>query len=235
LTGKSQGTAEADLDELYRKALLHHVDAQEGSDSEFYDTFRHILGVIAVLQNPLSSRTIDSLLNLDVPSEDLINSLKSFLQLGEYNVVRPVHPSFIEFLLNKDRCQDDRLFVDAPIYQKQLAACSLVHMHCLSRNICHLDDSSRFNDGIEDLEERLQANVPKDLRYACIFWAEHLSLTMPSNDLYTILRTFAYVHLLHWLEVLSFLRSYDSAFHSLTKATEWSKVRIGENLISCLI
>jgi hypothetical protein len=225
LAGNPQGNAEADLDELYRKSLLHHVDAQGGSSSEFYNTFHQILGILAVLQNPLSSKTMDSLLRLHVHSEDIINSLHSFLQIGENSVVRPVHPSFLEFLSNKTRCQDDRLFVDKAHYHTQLAHCCLEHMQGLSRNICHLGDSSRFNGEIEDLEERVRVNIPEVLRYACNFWAEHLAHAAQSDKLYNLVSKFVFEHLLHWLEALSLLGSYDSAIHFLTKAREWSKVR----------
>jgi hypothetical protein len=46
--------------------------------------------------------------------------------------------------------------------------------------------------------------------------------TGSSIELYTILRNSAYVHLLDWLETLSFLKVYDNALVSLKRATEWS-------------
>jgi hypothetical protein len=170
LTGSSQDSAEADLDELYWKSLLNHVAAQQESDSEFYSTFCQILGVIAVVQNPLSSQTIDCLLELDMPSEDTINSLKPSLCIGENAVVHPVYPSFIEFLSNKDHCQDCQIFIDVTLYHEQLAQYYLTSMKDISKNICPLDSSVRFNNEIEDIEELSKVNVPEDLHYACNFW-----------------------------------------------------------------
>jgi len=62
----------------------------------------------------------------------MINSLKSFLYVGDNGVVRPVHPSFMEFLSSNSRCQNPKLYLDIPFYQKELAHCCLACMQSLS-------------------------------------------------------------------------------------------------------
>jgi hypothetical protein len=229
LEGGSQGNAEATLDELYRKALLNHVDSQGGSNPEFYNSLRQIMGVIATLCNPLSPNALNSFLSLGIHSEDTIHSLQSFLQVT--HVVQPVHPSFVEFLTNKTRCKDDRLFVDLSLYRQQLTKQCLTRMLDLSRDICHIGDSTKFNVEVDDLESRLQMYVPEDMQYACFFWAQHLVQSPPDGDLYNLVKKFCYKHLLHWVEALSLLKSLNKAFWSLELVNEW--IKVSSNLFDC--
>ncbi|KAF8589857.1 WD40 repeat-like protein [Ramaria rubella] len=226
LGSKSKKNPEAGLDELYRKTILHHMDAQEDLDNEFFDNFRQTMGVIATLQSPLAAKTLDALLNLKVSTEDTINLLMAVLYIGKDSAIHPIHPSFIDFLSNKNRCQDDQLYIDVNFYHQQLAECCLDKMQSdsgLIRNICHLIDSSKFNEEIENLQVQLDIYVSKELRYACIFWAEHLSVTTPTQKLVAKLNIFVNVHMLHWLEAMSLLKEYGSALPALKKITNWYK------------
>jgi NACHT domain len=222
LADSPRAYAEAPLDELYKNALIGHVESQGGSDMEFYNSFRQIMGLIASLKNPLSPSALDSFLSHEVHSEDMIDSLQSFLTVT--HVVEPLHPSFVDFLTDKARCKDKRLFIDLSIHKRELAKQCLRSMHSLSRDICHIGDFSKVNTDIQDLEHRVRTYIPEHWQYACSFWAQHLIQVFPDSELYGLLQTFCYKHLLHWIELSSLLKVLHKAFWSLELVKEWCKV-----------
>jgi hypothetical protein len=62
------------------------------------------------------------------------------------------------------------------------------------------------------MEEQLYEKIPLELRYACVYWANHLeSANIEDTDLMNELRLFGDEHLLHWLEALSWIRKLNVA------------------------
>ncbi|TDL18042.1 hypothetical protein BD410DRAFT_753717, partial [Rickenella mellea] len=204
LSSQPSGGAETELDKLYTKALLDHPDM---SDSVFYERFQQVVGGIAVLFDPLSSASLDALLNLSFHSDDIVSSLQSFLHITKEHIVQFIHPSFPEFLSDKTRCKNDKLKIEKDVQHCILAKACLTKMHNkLRKNICDLD-SSILNTEIVDLNDRLAKNISRDLQYACQYWAHHLGLMSELNaDVIELVKSFFQDDLLCWLETLSLLQ-----------------------------
>jgi hypothetical protein len=120
LKGNSSGVTVPgkQLDEIYLTVLKHSI-ASEYSDEEkeeVYDMLKHTLGSIVVLLSPLSASSLSKLLHL--PKEDInrtFEDLHAILDIPK-DPTRPLrlhHPSFRDFLLNRDRC------VDFWVYEKK--------------------------------------------------------------------------------------------------------------------
>jgi hypothetical protein len=81
-----------------------------------------------------------------------------------------------------------------------------------------------LNEDISDLEQRLADHVPKDLRYSCHFWAEHLHRSAIDDELYSLVREFIFQNMLHWFEAMSLMGSHDASSAMLTLARALLKV-----------
>jgi hypothetical protein len=113
LKGSSSTSTAPDkhLDEIYLTVLKHSISS-EYSDEEIEkvcDMLKHTLGSIVVLLSPLSASLLSRLLHL--PREDVNRTFKDLYAILDIpkDPTRPLrlhHPSFRDFLLNKDRCGD---------------------------------------------------------------------------------------------------------------------------------
>ncbi|KIL56525.1 hypothetical protein M378DRAFT_89177, partial [Amanita muscaria Koide BX008] len=72
-------------------------------------------------------------------------------------------------------------------------------------------------DGITN--EQLEEKIPQQLRYACVYWVNHLKIAnVEDADLMNGLKKFVDEHILHWLEVLSLIGKLDSAHRAIRVA-----------------
>ena len=92
----------------------------------------------------------------------------------------------------------------------------------LKHNILDLGTPERFMSnkgalsasGITDAQ--LGEKIPRELRYACIYWADHLkSADIEDTDLMEELELFDNEHLLHWFEALSWFCRLDLSAQTL--------------------
>jgi hypothetical protein len=99
-------------------------------------------------------------------------------------------------------------------------------MDGLKRDICAVNDPTKFNSDILDLDEHLNRHLTEDLRYACRFWHRHLKdIQDPSDDTYNWAKGFFFTHLLHWIEVMSLLDNINGVFLALKDTKTWFQVR----------
>jgi len=102
---------EKHLNEIYLAVLKHSVSSEfaDKEKEEVCNMLKHTLGSLVVLLSPLSTSSLSRLLQL--PREDIdstFNDLHAILDIPE-DLTRPLclhHPSFRDFLLNKDRCRE---------------------------------------------------------------------------------------------------------------------------------
>ena len=127
LKGSSSGvtTPEKHLDEIYLTVLKHSISSEYSDEEikEICDMLKHILGSLVVLLSPLSTSSLSRLLHL--PKEDVdqtFEDLHAILDIPKdpTHQLRLHHPSFRDFLLNKDRCGD--FWVDEKKTHQILAA-----------------------------------------------------------------------------------------------------------------
>jgi hypothetical protein len=85
------------------------------------------------------------------------------------------HPSFRDFLLDRNRCGDDNFWVDEKSTHKKLASCCLELMSApsgLREDMCSLLKPGTLRSEVE--EETVGSSLPPELQYACCYWVEHL-------------------------------------------------------------
>lgn len=213
------------LDKLYRDALLNHAEKEGDDDERFYERFRQIIGCVAHLRNPLTPEAIDLVLELspDIQSRHTIMLFESFLLITEEGAVRPIHPSFIDFLTDEERCSNHLLFI-GPEHGRNLAKrCLELMLTSLKRNVCDLDDPLIRNDA------RTKKKIPENLLYACQFWADHLQVALFNDknfhvETFRLVEEFFFTKILFWLEVLSLAGLVDDAIPALLAARTWVEV-----------
>ncbi|KAL9045426.1 MAG: hypothetical protein Q9214_001526 [Letrouitia sp. 1 TL-2023] len=220
--GYSAG-ATANLDEMYVQ-ILQCSFKQEGIVQDG-QRFRYVVGSIVVLSDILSVSTLSNLLGLSRRQvEAAISPLHSLLNVPNdpHSPVRLLHPSFRDFLLDKDRCKDDRFLVDRGDANKSLAsACLQLLVKTLKEDICDLKAPGAT---VSDLQPHvIDSHLPKDIQYACQYWVDHLEQATPEQRIEVGLcdngqiDKFFHVQLLHWLEALSIVRKVSEGVKMLVK------------------
>ncbi|KAL9613653.1 MAG: hypothetical protein Q9167_001829 [Letrouitia subvulpina] len=215
--------ATARLDEMYVQ-ILQCSFKLEGS-VQIGQRFRYVVGSIVVLSDVLSVFTLSNLLGLSRRQvEAAIGALHSLLNVPDdpHSPIRLLHPSFRDFLLDKDRCKDDRFQVGREDANKSLAsACLQLLIKTLKEDMCDLKVPTAK---VDDLQPRvIDSHLPKDIQYACQYWVDHLEQATPEQRIEAGLCDsgqidhFFHVHLLHWLEALSLMRKVSEGVKMLVK------------------
>nr|XP_001401751.2 NACHT and WD40 domain protein [Aspergillus niger CBS 513.88] len=199
------------LDKTYLPVLDRLLGGQDQqAQSELVKQFQQVVGIIVVLESPLSIASLSNLINM---KENLIrirlDSLHSVLNIPSDNnkPVRMFHLSFREFLLHPATRETTKLSVDGQSTHRDLAyKCIAVMMdprHGLRQNICGLPGHGTSRDDIG--AERIERYFPAELRYATRYWVHHLTqgaLNISDQD---GVHEFLETHFLHWLEAMSVL------------------------------
>ena len=211
---------EKHLNEIYITVLKHSIPA-EFSDEEKKEEFvllRNTLGSIAVLLSPLSVHALSRL--LFVPKEEInetLEDLHAILDIPD-DQTRPLrlhHPSFRDFLLDKDRCTDANFLVDEQQAHRALAEnCIRIMSSSLKQDICALDSPGVLVADVEN--SQVEQYLPPEVQYACLYWIQHLQKSgaqlYDNNRVHGFLR----VHFLHWLEALGWMRKMSEGIYAIT-------------------
>jgi hypothetical protein len=208
--GKTGKNPEKELDQIYTKILLDSIsgDYDDEEKEELFDLFRRIVGTIVVLFNPLTTKALSKLLNISRQDiKQTLDDLHSVLEVPESQAhsIRLLHPSFCDFLLAKERCQDPQLWVDEKEAHRVLAdSCLRLMTNKLVRDICSLRVPSTL---VKDVQSNwIVQCLSAELQYACRYWVQHLrssESSLPDNGQ---VHGFLQEHLLHWLEALSLIK-----------------------------
>jgi hypothetical protein len=201
---------EKHLNEIYINVLEHSISStytDEERDKQ-YSILRHIFGSIVVLLSPLSAHSLSRLLRvtkLDV--DQTLEDLHAILVIPEDQThpLRLHHPSFRDFLLDKDRCGDSNFWVDEKQAHQTLAdGCIRLMSASLKQDICGVDAPGMLMTDME--RSQVEHFLPPEVQYACLYWVHHLQKSgaqLYDNDQ---VHQFLLVHLLHWLEALSWMQ-----------------------------
>ncbi|PTD07628.1 Vegetative incompatibility protein HET-E-1 [Fusarium culmorum] len=111
---------EKKLDQIYITVLRESaMRAADDEKEELYLMLRQVIGAIAILYSPLHMEPLSRLLDLNLRDvNETLNDLHTILYIPKHSSAedpRPVrlhHPTFRDFLLNKDSCIDVDFFVD---------------------------------------------------------------------------------------------------------------------------
>lgn len=216
------GAAEKHLDEIYALILGQSVDGSyESWETEsLYALFREIVGAIAILFEPLSSTAITVLLaKSEGDVESALGGLESILdyRADRQWPIRLLHPSFRDFLLDHERCQDDNFQVNAQNTHDLLARQCLNRLLCMKADMCGLSHPGILQGEINP--QHVFQHITPELQYACLYWVKHLERS-PSRPAKAKVITFLEMHLLHWLEALSLVGKIGEAVQIITQLKE---------------
>ncbi|KAF2188446.1 putative WD-repeat protein [Zopfia rhizophila CBS 207.26] len=210
---------EKHLDEIYIASLKHSIytNYTDEEREDQYRTLRYTLGSIVVLFSPLSVNSLSRLLHvLKRDVDQTLEDLHAILDIPEdgRRPLRLHHPSFRDFLVNEDRCKDPNFWVNArQMHQKLADRCIQLMSTSLMQDICDVKAPGVRVASVESA--RVEQCLPPELQYACLYWIRHLQMSgaqLYDNDQ---VHQFLKVHLLHWLEVLSWMRRVSEGIYAL--------------------
>ncbi|KAI0808978.1 hypothetical protein BC629DRAFT_1590080 [Irpex lacteus] len=222
----SQGEGLSGLDELYY-GILNSAVADLAHDEHSLQRLRSILGLLVVAIDPLPGPAIADMLGITwFNVKTSLRPLHSLLIAADSRIlpVRFCHKSFPDFLTDRRRCRDERLFVHGSFNHLNVTQYSFVLMESsLKKNICRLP---RYSSNSTLDRSLVEQTIGEALRYSCRHWATHISLSgsSPSDHLQVVrplLHRFLATRQLHWFEVLSLLQELWRAHISLKTVIEW--------------
>jgi hypothetical protein len=202
-------TPEKHLNEIYLTVLRHSVSPDYTAEEadELCCILKSLLGSIVTLFSPLSTQSLSKLVNISQDEVDqTLDDLHAILDIPKdlSCPLRLHHPSFRDFLLNKERCVDSNFQVDEKQAHQMLADCCIQLMSTsLKQDVCGQKDPGILVASIDS--SRIEQCLPPEVNYACLYWVQHLEKSkaqLYDNDqVHQLLQ----VHLLHWLEALGWI------------------------------
>ncbi|KAJ5606119.1 hypothetical protein N7510_008900 [Penicillium lagena] len=210
------------LDELYRR-MFNQI-----SESDDAGLCKSLLGVAMTVSRPI---TLDELSScIDLPKEitdelaEIIELCGSFFSLRE-RTISLIHQSAKDFLLRK---ASDEIYpngiekVHYSIFSKSMHAIA----RTLQRDIYGLVAPGYPIDQVNQPDPDPLATI----RYACVYWVDHLNKCCPSQNAIEDLLDSGLVGMflrqdyLHWLEALSLSRSISDGVTSMLRLESLLKV-----------
>jgi hypothetical protein len=213
------------LDEMYLMILKGSMSDDFSVDEEQEATarLRHVMGSVVLLHDNLSASELELLL---FPSalaggnivQDTLDSLHAILDVPNdpKDPIQMQHLSFRDFLVNRNRCDDDRFHVD------QQEGHRVLSVHCLglmekflTQNICHLPGPGTLISAL--LTTNFRQYLSSGLIYACRHWIDHAEHGQLSLDDDGPVYTFLQQYCPFWVEVMSLIRKIPEAMGIMRK------------------
>ena len=200
------------LDQLYSQVLK---TAFPNISDHLGTKLQLILGAITTLQDPLPSDQLEDLLECDVYG--YLQQLQAIITLPNdgVGVIRLIHPSFFDFIVDPTRCHDEQFRINLQEQHTIMAEKCLIMMKRLQKDICGIRDPTKFNHEVPDLPEMISNHISCSLQYACRYWGVHVCSGRLSSEVLKLLGDFCSNHLLHWIEVCSLLGYLRNALQML--------------------
>jgi hypothetical protein len=210
---------EKHLNQIYVTVLKSSLSADYTNEEreEHCNMLRYVLGSVVVLFSPLSAWCLSALLH--VPDENVsqtLEDLHAILNIPDdpTQPLRLHHPSFHDFLLNKDRC-GAAFWVDEKQTHTALAdKCIQLMSSSLKQDICGLGDPGTLTIEVES--KRVEQCVRPELQYACRYWIQHLGKSGAQLRDGDVVHRFLKEHCLHWLETLGWVGKVSEGVRATT-------------------
>lgn len=193
---------------LLKRTDLGFRSRTGGEKTAVIGSFREIVGAIVLVANPLSTASLARLLGLTKRAVDSkLLMLHSVLDIpsDEKSVVKPLHLSFRDYLVDPGNRDEIPFWVDETATHKQLADKCLRLLSTegvLKKNMCNIHPGTLLS---EIDPETINAFLPFEVQYACRFWVHHLQRSGESIRDDDSVHCFLTRHFLHWLEALALL------------------------------
>jgi len=194
------------LDKIYTNLLQYSVigDRPLCEHEALLQGFRQIVGSIVIISDVMTIQNLANLLGLQKGKVGtVLASLRSILNVPEIESepVRIFHPSFRDFLLDKQRCSGHGFWINEKERHIDLFRhCLELMSKRLRQDICDIREPGVLITEIS--KDMIQSVITADLRYACRYWVYHFQHGNSVEEDSRILQ-FLRQHLLHWLEVLT--------------------------------
>jgi nucleoside-triphosphatase THEP1 len=227
------------VDALYADVLKSATEEAPGcTNAELCWRVGNLLRTIVLLEKPVSVLALAHLMGIlefeEIQQmENDVRALGSVLLISDApgserfsGTVSTFHPSFRDFLVDRQRCSEERFLVRPAENQHELLyhCLQLLNRH-LRHDVCGIRNPGLANEDIQHLPERLTQSVPESARYACCFWQIHLvACDLLTESVSAALLELCTDHLLHWLEALSLLGEVSSASKHLPRSIVWCQV-----------
>jgi hypothetical protein len=206
---------EKQLNDIYLTVLKHSVSSDYSNEEreELFGMLRYILGSVVILSTSLSPYSLSKLLHLSQEEiEQTLDDLHAILEVAKDQSLplRLHHPSFRDFLLDRNRCADSDFWVDEKQAHQMLAENYIKLLSTtLKQDICGVTKPGTFVTDIKS--NQIEQCLPPEVQYACLYWVGHLqkggAQLQDDDDVDQFLRT----HFLHWLEALSWMQKMSEA------------------------
>ncbi|KAG4437673.1 hypothetical protein IFR05_006835 [Cadophora sp. M221] len=202
-----EGTPEQHLDQIYITVLQSSIPTtfRPLEKVRLCTMQRIILGSIVILLSPLSAASLAKVIGISgIRVTQTLERLQAILNVpkGITGLLRLHHPSFRDFLLNKDRCGVS--WVDEKEAHQRLAtSCIQLMSQTLKKDICDMHAPGTQASQVDCT--RLQECLPPEVQYACLYWVQHLQRSGAQASDGEEACQFLQAHLLHWLEALGWM------------------------------
>ncbi|KAM0346961.1 hypothetical protein ACHAP4_011568 [Fusarium culmorum] len=206
---RTGGTQISKLNELYLFVLEQLLDDTTDSGEELLKRFQEIVGAIVILADPLSAACLARLLDIaEKRIRYMVGLLPSVLYMPSEKSapIKPLHLSFRDFLINRDKHKTDPFWVDEKETHKMLAVRCLellMNDDCLKKDKCDLRMPGVARSDID--RGQIDESLPSEAQYACLYWVYHLKESHERIQDDDRAHKFLERHFLHWLEALSLI------------------------------
>ncbi|KAH6712682.1 putative WD-repeat protein [Leptodontidium sp. MPI-SDFR-AT-0119] len=202
-----EGTPEQHLDQIYITVLQSSIPTtfRPSEKVRIRTMQRRILGSIIILFSPLPATSLAKVISISgIQVTQTLERLQAILDVPKdvAGLLRLHHPSFRDFLLNKDRCGE--YWVDEKeAHQLVATSCIQLMSQTLKKDICDMYAPGTQASQVD--YSRLQECLPAEVQYACLYWVQHLQRS--GSQVYDgeEAHRFLQAHLLHWLEALGWM------------------------------
>ncbi|TFK66225.1 WD40 repeat-like protein, partial [Pluteus cervinus] len=196
--------------EIYKQLHnLYHmvITSGVGNSSSNQTVFRKIMSTVLLAAQPLLVSTLSKLTQCKIEIvERIVTRLHAVIMVSSDGTVRILHPSFAEYLLNKENHSKNLLWVDSHSGHSALVdRCFDILKKELKFNIYDIPSSYVLNKDVEGLEKHKNNSGLLHVHYAALFWTFHMQecrqMTIKQEE--RLLDIFGGPHALYWMEVLS--------------------------------
>lgn len=203
--------SEEELDRMYTTVLTHSFKLSRKLDSEEMTRrkflFHRVIGSIVVVYDALTiSQLADILQEPRVEISKTLHQLHSIIDVPEQEdgVIRLLHPSFRDYIVNAKRCSHELYAIDMRKAHAGLFRCCLrILLAHLRRNPCDIRQpgmKARHTSKID-----IDKNIPFSVQYASQYWIGHLQQGYIDSGDDADLEKFFQTKYLFWLETLALI------------------------------
>ncbi|TFK63538.1 hypothetical protein BDN72DRAFT_803160, partial [Pluteus cervinus] len=203
------------LHNLYNVVLSTSV----GLNSINLAMFQQIMSIVLLAAEPLSLLALSKLAQCGkLVVEKMIKSLHAVIMMDLDKTVRVLHPSFAEYLLDKQNHSEQKYWISRYNgHGRMLDICFEILEKELKFNMYNISSSYLSNNEVDGLEERRSDPELEHVHYAALFWSFHMQAckVISTNQEKALVRIFNGPHTLYWIEIMGFKNKMYEALESM--------------------